>query len=113
MGNRFHVMSANIEVTHRCNAQCAYCFLHNKAIANELSTEQLCYAIGKLIDSSYLFIAFTGGEPFMRNDILTILKHAIDKNVFKINISTNGTLLSDAHIDFLIKHRAYFAEIQI
>lgn len=104
--------TASVEVTARCNARCAYCYLQGYSFT-ELSTEQLCAAIDKLSKSGVFHLHITGGEPFLRPDILDILCFAFDHGIFQCTLFSNGILLSDEHRDFLVRHKELFRNIQM
>jgi radical SAM protein with 4Fe4S-binding SPASM domain len=61
-------------------------------------------AIDRLSGAGVLNLALTGGEIFVRHDILDILGHAVSKDFFAVGLMTNGILLSERHIRFLIDH---------
>ena len=78
-------------ITGRCNLGCRHCFYAeslNKP-TNELSIEEInkiSRGMGNL-----LWIALTGGEPFLRKDIAQIAETFYRNNKFKIlTITTNG-----------------------
>jgi radical SAM protein with 4Fe4S-binding SPASM domain len=104
--------SATVEVTARCNARCGYCYLQDCSF-KELSTEQLCAAIDKLSKSGVFHLHVTGGEPFLRPDILDVLSFAFDHGIFQCTLFTNGILLNDEHRDFLVRNREFFRNIQM
>jgi radical SAM protein with 4Fe4S-binding SPASM domain len=104
--------NASIEVTARCNARCGYCYLKDCPF-EEPSTERLCLAIKKLYESGMFHLHITGGEPFLRPDILTILSFAFDLGIFYCTLFTNGTLLNDEHRSFLVRNRDIFRNIQM
>jgi radical SAM protein with 4Fe4S-binding SPASM domain len=103
----FHPFNGIIEVTGRCNARCGYCYIQQEHPARNLSTDEIFRIIDKLDEVGVFFVSVTGGEPFIREDILDILSYLIKKDFFKFCILTNGTLMSDEHIDFLIKNKNY------
>jgi len=103
---------ASVEVTARCNARCGYCFLKEHSF-NELSTDQLCSALEKLSKSGVIHIHITGGEPFLRPDILDVLSCAIEQGFFYCTLFSNGILLTGKHLDFLIRNRDFFSKIQM
>jgi radical SAM protein with 4Fe4S-binding SPASM domain len=76
---------------------------------NELSLEEIKRVIDELKQLGAIRIFFTGGEPFIRPDILDILNYT-DKNGFAIYISTNGTLVNLQTINHLklLKHLRTF-----
>lgn len=103
---------ASIEVTARCNARCGYCYVKDSSFG-ELSTDQLCMAIEKLSQGGVFHLHITGGEPFLRPDILTILSFAFDHGVLFCTLFSNGILLNDDHRNFLVQNRDLFHNIQM
>jgi len=53
---------------------------------------QIKKIIDKLVNAEIYSIFFTGGEPFIRKDLIEILKYAVD-NSMNVTVSTNGSLL--------------------
>jgi radical SAM protein with 4Fe4S-binding SPASM domain len=97
----------SLQVTEQCNLRCSHCYASaGENIYNQdLSTDQITNIIEKLVSFSDIdkcsFI-ITGGEPFLRNDILNIINFAIER--FKnVVVVTNGLLLSDNIIKELSK----------
>jgi radical SAM protein with 4Fe4S-binding SPASM domain len=86
------------DITYRCNLKCSMCGawpLADLSKQKELSANEIC----KIADNvtkhfSVNDFAILGGEPFVRNDLLTIIKH-IKKNKSKITVVTNGTLIDN------------------
>jgi len=111
LGMRGFPHNGIIEVTKRCNAQCDYCYMKQEPDI-ELDTKQLKLIIDKLNDAGILSLGVTGGEPFIRKDILEILSYIIEKDFFEIVIQSNGTLLTDEHLDFLKQNSRYFKSIR-
>jgi radical SAM protein with 4Fe4S-binding SPASM domain len=94
------------EPTQRCNLRCKMCFQDRQALANreELTFEQ----ITKFFDNNpYLQkITFIGGEIFMRQDMIDIIRH-LDRSRDMV-ICTNATMLGKSEIDTLRHcHRIY------
>jgi radical SAM protein with 4Fe4S-binding SPASM domain len=111
LGMQNNYLHSLLEVTGRCNATCDYCYVKDPG-ARDLSLEQMRYIINKIADAGVLGVTITGGEPFIREDILTILAHLIEKDFWFIIILTNGTLITDEHIAFLGKNARYINRIQ-
>ena len=82
------------EITHQCNYNCSYCIFscNSKKIDGELTTEECYHIIDELVLHNFKHLKITGGEPFVRKDILEIIKI----NPYK-HINANGFLeiLSD------------------
>lgn len=86
-------------LTDRCNLRCTYCMPEqgiNYLPRHELlSYEELLRLIRLLSDNGISKLRITGGEPFVRKDIMKFL-HALRqiKKLQHINITTNGTLIA-------------------
>ena len=87
----------NFAITSACNSRCLTCnvgriFQKNpEVIKNDLKTEE----IGKLFDSlppTITWLSFSGGEPFLRQDLVDIISLAILKipSLSVISIPSNG-----------------------
>lgn len=77
-------------VTTKCPLRCKHCFYANELNKNldELNLDEIKKIISKL---PYLeTIQLSGGEPFMRGDIVEIIKIFADNGVKKVGIPTNG-----------------------
>ncbi len=86
-------------ITNRCNLECIHCI--NRANNNkfvELPFEDIIGLIDQTVKYDIPAIDFNGGEPFMRDDFNELLDYAINKKRL-INITTNGTLISDKWIE--------------
>lgn len=104
------LQSASIRVTMACNLKCKQCYsIAGKKLKNELSLDEIKKVIDGLKQLGVIRIFFTGGEPFIRPDIIEILDYT-DKNNFAIYISTNGVFINQKIIDFLktLKHLRTF-----
>jgi len=98
-------------LTKRCNAACDYCYVSDNT-SRDLSTDKVIEIIDKLADAGLMHLNLTGGEPFMREDLTAILDHIIKRNFWKTSIYTNGTLITDRHIDYIRKNRQYISLVQ-
>jgi len=93
-----------------CNLRCKHCYsVAGNKLNDELSLQEIKRVIDELKQLGAIRIFFTGGEPFMRPDILDILNYT-DKNGFAMYISTNGTLIDLQTINRLklLKHLRTF-----
>jgi radical SAM protein with 4Fe4S-binding SPASM domain len=82
-------------VTKRCNARCSFCFYISEYSSEEESEELSLEEFERLSTSmgSLLWLAFSGGEIFLRNDIAEITKIFYDRNrPAIILLPTNGLL---------------------
>jgi radical SAM protein with 4Fe4S-binding SPASM domain len=89
-----------VELTVYCNLQCKMCSvweLREHGVPTELAR--------KLIDDAYALGARTfvpcGAESFMRKDFLDIVEYAHAKGFTSQEVVSNGTMITDAHLDRL------------
>lgn len=86
-------LSVLIELTYRCNLSCYYCYQKLLSKKNELSCVQWSGILSQLAAAGTLYVAFSGGELFLRDDALKILAAARLRD-FAVSIITNGTLIT-------------------
>ncbi|MGQ9538531.1 MAG: radical SAM protein [Candidatus Bathycorpusculaceae bacterium] len=78
-------------VTSRCNMRCIYCGWW-KMEKFELPTDKALSVIDKVCSLGVSFFDFSGGEPLLRRDLITLAKKAASHNCL-VSMNTNGTLL--------------------
>ncbi|MCR5254890.1 MAG: radical SAM protein [Acetatifactor sp.] len=91
-----YMYRAIIELTTLCNFKCIHCFLEQHTNPG-LSTQKLKEIIDELRDFGVYELQFTGGEIFMRKDIMEIIRYARELK-FKVSLLTNVSLISDEMI---------------
>ena len=107
-----------LEVNQICNLRCTYCYLGRKT--NQKMSEQIAYKgleIAFLNAENHrdrrLWLDFVGGEALLS---LSFLKHLVDyiegqalkRNILvTYSITTNGTILNDEILAWLIKYRIH------
>ena len=86
-----------LAVTDRCNLRCFYC-MPEEGIEyvprKELMTyEEMERVVRLLVSMGVNKVRITGGEPFVRKDMMGFLSQLLQlKGLDKLNITTNGTL---------------------
>lgn len=82
-------------VTRRCNLKCIHCYSNSADMdyPDELTTEEGKKLIDDLAAFGSPVILFSGGEPLIRKDLLTLAQYATNKGMRAV-ISTNGTLIT-------------------
>lgn len=114
----------NFPVTYRCNAKCIMCDIwkkykkddnENKRFSDELSVEDIAGFLKRNRDffSDLRSIGFTGGEAFLRKDIVEIIK-AVHKELpwVDIGVQTNG-LLPELIRDKIIEILKFYPDFKI
>ena len=91
------------EITHQCNYHCHYCIFscNQKKIVGELTKEECFHIIDELVAHHFKHLKITGGEPFLRNNMIEILQYASSRLI--VDISTNASLITPEKVDLLNK----------
>lgn len=85
-------------ITGRCNQDCKHCYMASQKW-NELSFAEIADLIRQARELNVASFSITGGEPFVREDLIDILRE-LDRNEMKIEgIFTNGTIVLDDFLD--------------
>lgn len=81
--------------TKLCNLRCPHCYENAgpDRAKDELTTEEAKRAVDEFEDAGVVAIAFSGGEPLLREDVFEVASYAKGKGFFT-SIATNGTLVS-------------------
>lgn len=84
------------ELTQNCNLKCKHCYISRSNFNQPaaLSTIQIKKILKQLAKAGSLHLVFTGGEIFLRPDIIELCSIA-RKLQFDLRIFTNGTLIDD------------------
>lgn len=79
-------------VTLNCNLRCPFCYAWRTPHKNELSFEEIESVLSSRILRNLISIGITGGEPFLRNDIVDIASVIADRipALTDLRIVTNG-----------------------
>ena len=93
-------LSVFIELTRSCNLNCYYCYQKQYPQTKELPLSKWKKILKELADSGSLYVTFSGGEPFLRDDLHDIVTCARGLD-FAVSIITNGFLLDEAWVQRL------------
>jgi mycofactocin radical SAM maturase len=101
------------EVTSRCNLSCIHCLSGSgRAEERELTFDQCLGLIDQLAEHKIFQVNFGGGEPFIREDFLSILD-ACHRAGLVTCISTNGTLLDDPVLEFFRGRELLYLQVSL
>lgn len=82
-----------LNVTGRCNCRCGICAIHSRKTGGELTTAEIEKVLSDPVLKNLDALRITGGEPFLRSDLLEICAAASSRaNARIIYITTNGTM---------------------
>lgn len=88
----------DFSVTPFCNLKCSFCSASaaGKCSQNNkiMSLEKIKDIFDQFDDNNILRVSIEGGEPFLRDDIIDVLRLA-DEHMFSYYINTNGVLIDE------------------
>jgi uncharacterized protein len=108
-------MHYTLHLTNGCNLRCHYCYVHKqeqKDMSWDTARAAVDYAACK---GGRVGLSFFGGEPLLKKelikDIVEYAKEAGQRSgcIFHFKITTNGTLLDEAFLDFCTKDNIMIA----
>ena len=82
-------------VTNKCNLRCVHCYAGavESTDPRELTTDEGKKLIEDLAVAGCPVILFSGGEPYLRDDIFELGSYAVQRGLRPV-VSTNGTLIT-------------------
>ena len=106
-----------LELSYKCNQDCPYCYNvwknNTEYRCEDLPFKDYLKIVGKIIkEKKPKLITLSGGEPLLNKNIFEIVGYIKSRGI-KINLITNGTLLSDDIIKKLIKSGVSLFELTL
>ncbi len=98
--------SVQLELTESCNHRCNYCYnfwnygSHHRSVP-PLQEYDFRRMIDKLIEAEVFQVILTGGEPFLRKELVFGLVDYCRSNGLNVDINTNLTAISETDLDRL------------
>lgn len=113
---------SEVALTWRCNIKCRFCYAsctcvsetHEEAGLKELdrdAVKNILYIICR--DAEVPSVSFTGGEPALRDDLAELVAYAAGPFKMRVNLITNGTLISGKMAKSLKKAGLASAQVSI
>lgn len=88
---------SEVAITYACNIKCRFCYAgctHQKK-QKELDTEGFKKVLDIIRHEAQVpSVSFTGGEPLLNKDLPELIKYASKVNGMRVNLITNGTLIT-------------------
>lgn len=82
-------LDITFSLTDRCPLRCEHCYLDPQLSGEELSFEEITRVLEQLADAGVLRLAFTGGEPALRDDLPDIIRVA-SRLHFAVSLKTSA-----------------------
>lgn len=110
-----HPLFVSIDVTDHCNLHCKHCRTDASRLKRSFLPRETIFRLLEELDKMQVFsVQFSGGEPFVREDMGEILRFARALNSdWLVKIATNGTLVTDQMADLLQEVRINLISVSI
>ncbi|MCQ3930205.1 MAG: hypothetical protein DPW16_07070 [Chloroflexi bacterium] len=80
-------------VNHACNLKCTHCYDVVPYSRHDLPTDKALTLIDRLAEAGVTFIAFSGGEAFLRKDLYILMEHCQTHHM-RFGARSNGTRIT-------------------
>lgn len=105
-----------LQVTQQCNLRCEYCAFSGAYFANrqhssktmsfEIAKDAIDFFLARTKEQERVHIGFYGGEPLLEFKLIKqcvdYIKKLIEGKSYGFGLTTNGTLLTEQVVDYLI-----------
>jgi MoaA/NifB/PqqE/SkfB family radical SAM enzyme len=93
-------LEVHFDLTYRCHQHCIHCYLpeswrQGKGPGPDLDTAQVKAILDQLAEAGTFFLTFSGGEIFLRPDLMHLVEFARGLN-FSVSLLASGSLGPDA-----------------
>lgn len=111
------VFSFDLEVTARCNNDCAHCYINlpagdRSAKEKELTLEEIGRIADEAIELGALWVLISGGEPLLREDFAEVYLLLKRKGLL-VSVFTNATLIRPEHVELFRKYPPRDIEVSV
>lgn len=89
-------INATIELVTQCNLRCEHCYIPAHT-STGLPFEQITSILDQLHEMGTLYLLLTGGEIFLRPDIMEIIRYARRKGL-RVTLFSNATCVTEEQI---------------
>lgn len=97
----YRVKRSYFHVTSHCNLNCegCYSFENDRNRRQDLTLSEIKSILDNLVEAGLTDLVISGGEPFVRSDIVDILKYAKeDLRIQSVQCITNGTAPIESYV---------------
>ncbi|MDD1678384.1 MAG: radical SAM protein [Methanomicrobiales archaeon] len=96
-----------IIITSLCNSRCKYCDMWKNKGENEPNTEEWKRIIDELVNLGVVLLTFSGGEPFIREDLFELASYAKSQGLLTL-VVTNLSLFKERYIEKIAESFDFF-----
>ena len=107
---------SEVALTYACNIKCRFCYAgctHQRS-SSQLDTEGFKKVLDIIrYEAEVPSVSFTGGEPLLYEDLPKLIKYASKTNKMRVNLITNGTLITPRKAKALARAGLSSAQVSI
>jgi cyclic pyranopterin phosphate synthase len=93
----------DVVLGYDCNAACSYCTITDEMRRRALDAHSVAREIDRAVAAGFRAIAFTGGEPTIREDLPKLVRYARARGFVDVKVSSNGLRYAHAaYLDHLV-----------
>ncbi len=90
----FEDVMVDVILGYACNVQCDYCSVLPELRPNNMSTADVLRELSDARTRGMHKVAFGGGEPTIRKDLLALVRWCRDRGFDSVKVSSNGLMYS-------------------
>jgi uncharacterized protein len=114
MENLARLNNLSLVLTEQCNLRCPYCYVPKSGttMPEEVALAAVRFLADRAPPEQPLTLSFFGGEPFLAQPLMERVMaeaRALRPDRFRFVTPTNGTLLDDAALELVERHRLELA----
>jgi len=87
-------LSVQLDLTYRCNERCVHCYLDHDD-HGEMTTAEIKHLLDEMAEAGVFVLSLSGGEIFLRKDLLEILEYARFQRQFCVKLKTNAIMIRE------------------
>ncbi|MFN2431687.1 MAG: methyltransferase domain-containing protein [Gemmatimonadota bacterium] len=101
-----------LQINNACNLRCTHCLVSSGPDQDRgLPSDFWTRLIDRTVELGLERLYVTGGEPFLRKDLIALLRHAVEEHGLEVIVLTNATVFRSAlraRLDSLDRERVRF-----
>jgi cyclic pyranopterin phosphate synthase len=93
----------DVVLGYDCNLACTYCTITDEMRKRAMPTARIAREIDRAAARGFKDVAFTGGEPTIRNDLPGLVRYAKKRGFEHVKVASNGLRYAHApYLDMLV-----------
>lgn len=99
-----YLREVHLDITSRCNLKCRHCYQepYLQPCVKEMTTDQIKELIRQMEALNVCRLVISGGEPFLRKDLVDLIYYALLHDIVVPTVFTNGTVLNE-HLERILR----------